>query len=143
MSPFTTTTVYQLRSLYRTQTQDMHLLSNFRIPNGWIKTVTAKATLLLYVYFISGPVLAVVQSTCTCTCSSQSPCAAPICKQWQVGKYFAKKFSWVSINHKTFLTKTFSKKKYFSMKMFQTMVHDNYRDSVIFRWWNLCILFYS
>ena len=45
--PLTTTTAYQSRSLYGTPTHDMLLPSNFRIPNGRTKIVTAKATLLL------------------------------------------------------------------------------------------------
>ena len=55
----TKTTAYQLRSLYETRAHDMHLLSNFRIPNPRVKIVTAKTNSL----FITLPfaVLAVVQ----------------------------------------------------------------------------------
>ena len=47
MPSLTTTARYQACSLYGTRTHDMHLLSNFRIPNELIEIVIAKATLIL------------------------------------------------------------------------------------------------
>ena len=52
--PLTTTTAYQLGSLWDSQTRDMHLLSNFRILDRLINMLTVKAALLIHNPSING-----------------------------------------------------------------------------------------
>ena len=107
----TTTTAYQSRSLYGTRTYDMHLIAlQFPHPKWTNKNRNRKDNSRFIT--LSLVVMAIVQS---------SGRAAPIGKQWRVQNYFVvKRFSWVSINHEIFLTRTLLKTKYFWTKIFQT-----------------------